>query len=148
MTTARVVLDTNVLASGIAGFHNPSSIVAKLLHLWRLGGFTLVISEYILTELAHTLQSPYFRRRLTQKQINRAMRLLRSEATITPLTIQVQGIATHPEDDVILATAVSAKADYLVTDDTKLQHIGTYQGVKILGPRRFLATLEYEVSED
>lgn len=144
---SKVVVDTNVLASGFAGFLNPSSIVAQLLRLWRLGGFELVTSEHILTELEHTLQTPYFRRRLTPEQISGAISLLRSESTITPITTQVQGIATHPEDDLILATAVSAKVDYLVTGDTKLQHLGTYQAVVILSPRRFLETLEQEVAE-
>jgi putative PIN family toxin of toxin-antitoxin system len=148
MTQAKVVLDTNVLASGLAGFRNPASTVAKLLRLWRQGGFTLVTSEYILTELSHALQSPYFRQRLTPAQINSAMSLFHSEATITPITTKVQGIATHPEDDVILATAVSAKADYLVTGDTKLERVGTYQGVSILSPRRFLETLRQEISEE
>jgi putative PIN family toxin of toxin-antitoxin system len=147
MTKRKVVLDTNVLASGLASFRNPSSTVAALLRLWRLGGFTLVTSAHILTELSHTLHTPYFRQRLTPKQINSAMSLFRSEATITPTTAKVHGIATHPEDDVILATAVSAKADYLVTGDTKLQHVGTYQGVTILSPRRFLEALEHDVSE-
>jgi predicted nucleic acid-binding protein len=75
------------------------------------------------------------------------MSLLRSETTVTPITTPVHGIATHPEDDVILATAVSAKADYLVTGDSKLQQVGTYQEVAILSPRRFLATLKHDVSE-
>jgi predicted nucleic acid-binding protein len=48
---------------------------------------------------------------------------------------------------VILATAVSAKADYLVTDDAKLQHLGAYQGVTILSQKRFIETLEHEASE-
>jgi putative PIN family toxin of toxin-antitoxin system len=144
----KVVIDTNVLASGLAGFHNPSSIVATLLRLWRLGGFDLVTSEAILTELAHTLQSPYFKRRLTPEQITGAMSLLREESTITTITTQVQGVATHPEDDLILATAVSAKADYLVTGDSKLQQLGTYQAVIILSPRSILEILKHEVSEE
>jgi uncharacterized protein len=148
MTKATVVLDTNVLASGLASFRNPASTVAALLRLWRLGGFELVTSEYILTELSHTLQSPYFRQRLTPKQIKSAMSLLQSEATSTPITAKVEGVATHPEDDVILATAISAKADYLVTGDAKLQHVGTYKGVTILSPRRFVETLTQEASED
>jgi prevent-host-death family protein len=89
MTKAKVVLDTNVLASGLTGFRTPSSTVAKLLKLWRLGGFELVPSEPILTELAHTLQSTYFRRRLIPAQINSAMSLFRSETTITPVTTKV-----------------------------------------------------------
>jgi uncharacterized protein len=148
MTKAKVVLDTNVLASGLAGFRTPSSTVAKLLKLWRLGGFELVTSEPILTELAHTLQSAYFRQRLTPAQINSAMSLFRSETTITPVTTKVQGVATHPEDDLILATAVSANADYLVTGDTKLARLGRYKAVTILSPKGFLETLTDEVSED
>jgi predicted nucleic acid-binding protein len=47
-------------------------------------------------------------------------------------------VATHPEDDLVLATAISAKAEYLVSGDTKLQRLGTYEGVKIVSPREFL----------
>jgi putative PIN family toxin of toxin-antitoxin system len=137
-----IVADTNVLASGVAAFRNPTNTVAMILRLWRLGVFTLVTSEDILTELARTLQTPYFRQRLTPQQINRAIRLLRKKTTITPLTTTVHGVATHPEDDVILATAVSAKADYLVTGDTKLQHVQTYKAVTILSPKQFLETLK------
>ncbi|MBI4492031.1 MAG: hypothetical protein HY690_04490 [Chloroflexi bacterium] len=66
---------------------------------------------------------------------------MRGEATITPLTAVVQGVATHPEDDLVLATAVSAGADYLVTGDHHLQELGTYRDVTILSPRAFLDLL-------
>jgi uncharacterized protein len=105
------------------------------------------VSAPILDELEHTLQKPYFHHSLTDTQSSRFLKLLRKRVTVSPITASVRGIATHPEDDVILATAVSAKADYLVTGDTKLQRLGTYQGVTILSPRRFLATLTHEVSE-
>jgi predicted nucleic acid-binding protein len=85
---------------------------------------------------------------LTPEQISGAMNLLKSESTITPIKTRVQGIATHPEDDVILATAVSTKADYLVTGGSKLQQVGTYKAVTILSPRRFLETLKQDVSEE
>jgi putative PIN family toxin of toxin-antitoxin system len=102
MTKRKVVLDTNVLASGLIGFRNPASPVAHILRLWRAGGFTLVTSEHILTELSHTLHTPYFRQRLTPQQITSAISLFRSETTSAPITAKVQGVATHPEDDVIL----------------------------------------------
>ncbi len=101
----------------------------------------------ILDELERTFQKPYFHQYLTDKQSARFLLLLRRRATVSKITVLVHGIATHPEDDLILATAVSAKADYLVTGDSKLQHVGAYQGVRILSPRRFLETLEPEVAE-
>jgi putative PIN family toxin of toxin-antitoxin system len=101
-----------------------------------------------LEELERTFQKPYFRRYLTAKQSARFLLLLRKRATVSPITVVVHGIATHPEDDRILATAISAKADYLVTGDTKLQRLGTYKAVTILSPRRFLEAPEHEVSEE
>ena len=53
-------------------------------------------------------------------------------------------IATHPEDDLVLATAVSAQADYLVTGDRQLLALGTYQGVRNVRAREFIDTLEHD----
>jgi predicted nucleic acid-binding protein len=53
----------------------------------------------------------------------------------------VQGVASHPEDDLILATAVSAQADYLVTGDRQLLALGEYQGAQIVTPRAFATIL-------
>jgi len=133
-----VVLDTNVLA---AGFVRPEPAPGQLLAAWLAGAYMLIVSDHILTELARTFEEPYFRHHLTPEQRANNLALVREEATITPLTAQVTGIATHPEDDLVLATAVSGQAQYLVTGDKKLQQLGTYQGVTILSPRAFLELL-------
>lgn len=70
------------------------------------------------------------------------MRLLRRTAVQTPITVEVRGVATHPEDDLILATALSAGAQYLATGDLKVQRLGTYQGVRLLSPRALVEELE------
>lgn len=138
------VLDSNVLASGLVGFRNPASTPGGLLRAWRQGAFQLVASEPILAEVGRTLQDPSFRRRLSPRQISAAQKLLRGRAILTPLTAEVRGVATHPADDLILATAVSARADYLVTGDAQLQKLGSYEGVAIVSPRRFLEQLARE----
>lgn len=133
-----VALDTNVLA---AGFVHPDPPPGQLLQAWRERQYELVTSEYILAELARTFQQPYFRHHLTPAQQSNNLALVRTYATIVTITVEVHGAATHPEDDQILATAVSARADYLVTGDIKLQRLGGYQGVTILSPRAFLDIL-------
>jgi uncharacterized protein len=127
----RVVLDTNILASGAI---SSTGTVSTIVDAWRSGQFKVIVSSPILEELAHTFEKPYFRRYLTQTQSSRFLNLLQKRATVSPITVAVHGIATHPEDDFILATAISAKADYLVTGDTKLQRLGKYQDVTILNP--------------
>jgi putative PIN family toxin of toxin-antitoxin system len=104
------VLDTNVLASGIAGITRQESTPGELVRRWRAKAFTLVVSEPILTELVRTLSNPYFRSRLSPADIAAALARFQTDARIQPLTAQVSGIATHPQDDLILATAISAQA--------------------------------------
>jgi predicted nucleic acid-binding protein len=49
------------------------------------------------------------------------------------------------EDDAILATALSGKADFLVTGDRQLLRLGTYRGVRIVTARDFLTILRQDV---
>ena len=137
----RAVLDTNVLASGLVR-SNPQAAPVQLLDAWRDQRFELIYSDEILSELERTLQSPYFARRLSNERIEHDLLLLADEATFAQPTASVSGVATHAEDDLILATALSASADYLVTGDTKLQALGSYRGVQIVSPRTFLELLE------
>ena len=135
------VLDTNVLASGIVGFRNPASVPGQLLRAWRQSRFELIVSGPILTELSRTLAKRYFRRRLTAQQLRRTHRLLRRRAVPVRITSVVTGVATHPEDDLILSTAISAQAGYLVTGDHQLRSLGSHGNTVILSPREFLDML-------
>jgi predicted nucleic acid-binding protein len=83
-------------------------------------------------------EEPYFAARLSRAQRRANLTLVREEAAVVPITVRIQGVASHPEDDLILATALSAKADYLVTGDRKLQALKTYRGVRIVSPQGFL----------
>lgn len=133
------VLDTNVLVSA---FPAHGTVPAILIDAWRQGAFHLVISEHILEELSETWRDPYWNARFSSTDGAEAISLLRSAAIVTALTVTVSGVATHPEDDLILATAVASKANYLVTGDRKLRAVGIFQDVTILSPREFLAVLE------
>ena len=136
------VLDTNVLTSRVAGIAREESTPGELLRRWRAKVFTLVVSEPILTELARTLNNPYFRSRLSLTEIEAALARLRTDARVQPVTVHVAGVATHPEDDLILATALSGGARFLVTGDKPLLERGSYRGILLLSPRQFLDVLD------
>ena len=137
------VFDTNVLASGIAGIARPESTPGELLRRWRAKAFTLVVSEPILTELVRTFTNPYFSRRLSPADIAAALARFQTEAHVQQITAHVSGVATHLQDDVILATALGAQAPYLVTGDKPLLERGAYEGTRLLSPRQFLALLDH-----
>jgi putative PIN family toxin of toxin-antitoxin system len=134
----RAVLDTNVLASGFA---SPLGTTGQLLQAWSKRQFELLYSEQILLELARTFEQPYFARRLTAAQRHANLTLVREEAALASITTPVSGVATHPEDDLILAAAVSARVDFLVTGDRQMQTLGSYGGVRIVSPRQFAEVL-------
>lgn len=57
-------------------------------------------------------------------------------------------IVRDREDNKILASAVEANADYLVTRDNDLLQIGEYDGVKIVNPTEFWTKYHDEEGED
>ena len=141
----RAVLDTNALASGAL---ISQGVLPTIIDLWRDGAFALVFSEEIMIELSHTLAKPYFLTRLTTKDTEDYVELLDTAGEMVAVTSPVSGVATHPEDDLILATAVDGKADYLVTGDKKLQQLKNYQGVAIVSPREFLDILKAQEEQE
>lgn len=132
------VLDTNILASAAL---NSSSVPGQTLTQWAEGKFVLIISEHILQELERTLSKPYFRKLLKAHVINAFIAILKSDAIITPVITNVEGVATHPEDDIVLATAESGKASYIVTGDHGLQSLKEFKGIQIVNPKRFVEIL-------
>ena len=135
------VLDTNVLAAGTVTAGNPPG---QILNAWRDGQFELITSIHIIDELKHTFQKPYFQGNLSIGAISNFVDLLVNEAAITSINVIVQGVATHPEDDLALAAAITAKADYFVTGDGPLlRKVGnSYQGVNLVTPNDFLKILQ------
>ena len=138
----RAVLDANVLVSGFAGIRLSGSTQGELIRRWRRRTFTLVVSDPILGEVRRTLTKTYFQRSLKPAQAASAVQLVRRKAERTLVTVTVAGVATHPEDDLVLATAVSARARYLVTGDSQLQAMRGYRGVTIVRPKVFLSLLD------
>ena len=145
MTTA--AFDANVLAAGLIGLSVPTSTPGELIRRWLDDRFVLVISEYVFDEVRVAVAARYFRRRLTDEQIETALARFRAEARWVPITFEVSGVASHHHDDPVIATAVSAGADYLVTGDKELRAVGAHAGVTILTPCEFLIVLDSEVAE-
>jgi uncharacterized protein len=134
----RAVLDANVIVGAFPSNHGP---LAGVLAAWRNQQFTLVSSEQILAEVERAWQSRYWRQRVSPDVVKHSLELLRISAEVVPITAPVSGVASHPEDDLILATAASGAADYLVTGDRQLLALGTFYEVRIVSARQFLDTV-------
>lgn len=138
----RVTLDANVLAPGFTSVHGASR---RLIERWEADDYELVISEHLLAELRRAFDDPYYRTRVSSQQVDRILALLHAQALQTAQFVPVVGVATHPEDDLILSTALSGGASVLCTRDKQLLRLREHQTVAILSPGELLALLEREV---
>ena len=128
-----VVFDTNVLIAAII----TEGICSKLLHRARAGEFSLISCPFIMQELRRILSKKF---RLGKNEITSSMEPI-SEAIskVIEHSLKVKDTCRDADDDNIIACAVAAKAGYLVTGDTDLLALKSYQGVKIITPRDFEA---------
>jgi len=117
LSSLRVVLDTNVLVSGLA---YPDSVPGRIVTAWRKGSLVVVLSRYILEELARVL--PRLNHRLKWQKADFAdfIDLLPIQADLVEPQALAAGAARDAADLPILGTLVAARADYLVTGDRDL----------------------------
>ncbi len=132
----RVVLDTNVIVSGL-NFPGNERLV---LELALRGRFELFLSNFILGEVEGVLQRKFG---WDEARTRQAVRTLRVAATLT-VESQLPGrLEGGRADDHILACAAAASADYLVTGDRRhLLPLVQYEGTSILSAPRFLSALD------
>jgi putative PIN family toxin of toxin-antitoxin system len=116
MPGLRVVLDTNVLVSGLA---YPGSVPGRIVSAWRQGGLDVVLSRYILDEMSRVLP------RLTRVQMNpgEIRDLVDSFMFLADIVEPDDGrdeSLRDPADQQVLGTLLTSKADYLITGDKDL----------------------------
>lgn len=136
----KVVLDANVLVSGFSKPGTPSEIIDQ----WAAGAFELILSEHIMDGVRRAWSKPYFRRFFTEAESKSIIDGIVESATMRNPVDVVHGVAEDREDDLVLATAITARADVLVTGDRLLREIDRYEVVRILTPREFLDLLDQE----
>jgi putative PIN family toxin of toxin-antitoxin system len=112
----RVVLDTNVLVSGLA---YPASLPGRILNAWRRGSLDVVLSRYILDEMVRVL--PRLRRiSLTPSEIRDVADSFLFLAEMVEPSAELDEGLRDQADQLVLGTLRAAQADYLVTGDKDL----------------------------
>jgi putative PIN family toxin of toxin-antitoxin system len=127
----RLVLDTNTALSGLLW---PGGNPGQLVDAAQAGQVELFTSVALLSELQSVLARGKFARQLQTRKVA-ARDLFDGYATlarvVTPAPI-APTIRRDPDDDHVLACALAAQADLLVTGDRDLLDIGEYQQIQIV----------------
>ena len=129
----RLVLDTNVVASGLLWNGAP----AQLLDAAKLGEIELFTSPFLLAELSGIFMRTKFAKAIAATGLPRAELVLgyaELSIMVRPETIS-PAIEADPDDDEVLACALAAAADLIVSGDKHLHGLGgQYRGMRIVTP--------------
>jgi putative PIN family toxin of toxin-antitoxin system len=133
----RVVLDPGVLVSAVLSTTGPP---AEALDAWRAGEFDLVVSPGLLGELEEVLLRPKFRASVTEDDVRGYVDALAAEAVVLPDPTDPPAVTEDPDDDYIVALALAARADAIVSGDAHLLDLEDAP-VPVLSPRAFVERL-------
>jgi putative PIN family toxin of toxin-antitoxin system len=128
----RVVLDTNVLISGILFGGKPR----KILEIAIRGDIRLCLSEPILEELRGVLQRSKFD--YSPEMIQSILTELTGIADFVNPSETLNVILEDPEDNRSLECAVEAKANYIISGDLHLLKLSRYRNIEVLNVAAFL----------
>ncbi len=135
----RVVFDTGILIAALITRDTPPD---RIYQAWRKRRFELVTSEWQLEEFRRVSRYPKLRKYLQPIEAANLVNGLRLRAHVLDHLPDLE-LSPDPDDNPLLATAISGEAEYLVSGDKRdvlaLKKVGK---TRIITARRFLAILE------
>jgi putative PIN family toxin of toxin-antitoxin system len=140
--TIRAVLDTNVVLSGLLWHGTPHALLDRV----REGTLIFISSPALLAELAEVIARPQFDTILVRSNTSRE----RSLAELHELTEVIappplaEPVCRDPDDDAVLALAIAASADLIVSGDRDLLNLKSFQGIAIVTPAEALRRVEVQ----
>jgi uncharacterized protein len=137
----RLVLDTNVVVAGLLWNGPPRRLLQAAID----GEVDLFSSAVLLDELAYTLGYSKFTKRIESFGTSIAALVAQYTALVSlvmPASVP-RVVVNDADDDHVIAAAVAARAELIVTGDRKhLLPIGTHQGIAIVTAREVIDRLE------
>lgn len=128
------MLDTNVVASGLLWAGGPP---AQLIEAAETGAIELVTSKPLLAELARILARRKFARAVAASTLSvDALVLGYAELTTIVEPAEIAPTSTDPDDDAVLACALAAQADLVVSGDPDLLNLKRFHDIAIMTPRQ------------
>ena len=129
----RVVCDTNVLIAALVADGLCRDIVKR-----RLPRVDLFVSVELLRELDRTLRRMF---RTTPATLP-FLKVYRDRAQLVTLDRLPAPVCRDPDHDVVIATAIAARADVILSGDNDLLVLHQHERIRILSPRQFVELMD------
>ena len=131
----RVVADTNVYISAL----NFGGVPDQVLALTRRGLIAVFVSKPILEEIEGVLKEKF---QWPPSLTRNALAAINAFAKEVQPTQRVSVIEKDEPDNRVLVCALAAGATIIVSGDSHLRDLGSFQRIRILSPRAFLDAIE------
>jgi len=128
----KVVVDTNVLVSGVFFGGMPS----RVLEAWRDRKIDVVVSPDILEEYRRV--GEHLEAQFTDVSLAPFLALLVMNAEIVEPPDLPEKVSRDSDDDKFIACALAGGCQIIISGDKDLLSISGYKGVKVVAPREFL----------
>jgi uncharacterized protein len=135
----RIVVDTNTATSGLLWQGQPRQIIDR----FRARTHTLRVIVALLAELAEVIARPKFAQRIQAAGLS-ATALVQDYTRLAEIVepAPISGpVSRDPDDDVVLAAVLAARATLIVSGDQDLLVLGTFADVRILNAAEALRVL-------
>jgi putative PIN family toxin of toxin-antitoxin system len=133
----RVVLDTNVFVSAIVSDGKSRELLKKGI----ARQYILVTSDSILKELVSVLPRPKFK--ISEDEVNRTIIALIRTADLVSVRTKIKAVEADPKDDMVIETAIDGDAQIIVSGDSHLIALKTFEEVKIVTVEEMLTFLSH-----
>lgn len=130
----KVVLDTNVIVSGVFFGGTPGRVLAG----WSVGKFAMVLSPAILDEYRRVGRELGHRHPELRAAFEPVLTLIAMNAIIVDAPGLDGPVSVDPDDDMFLAAALAAQASVIVSGDRHLLGVSGWREIEVLSPRHFL----------
>lgn len=130
----KVVLDTNVLVSGLLF----GGVPGRILTAWSTGAIRLVISPSILEEYRRVGLALAKGREPLVGAFEALLAMLTVYALLVDAPALDERVSEDPDDEIFLAAALAANARLIVSGDKHLLRVSGWRGIEVLKARAFV----------
>ncbi len=137
MTKLRLVIDTNILVSGLMAVNSLPQQVFD----YATSQAILLMSDEVQSEIENVISRPKLQKYISLEQRNKFLTELSQQVERVTINQQIRA-CRDPKDDKFLELAVCGEADYIIIGDADLLDLHPFQNVSIIKAASFLTVVK------
>ena len=136
MTKLRLVIDTNILISGLMSVNSLPQQVFD----YATSQAILLISDEVQSEIENVISRPKLQKYITLERRTKFLSELSKQVERVTINQQIRA-CRDPKDDKFLELAVCGEANYIITGDADLLDLHPFQNISIIKAANFLTAV-------